>query len=219
MGGTRGTAWQSTLLPGITLHVDEEMLWIRGERPLWTLSSAVVGGGFNRTRDIINRHVSKHYDAPHPAEDLRRFARERGIEAPFVGLMTAAYVHRARLAHVYRGRIHVVAVGTVGLSNPTAAGVTPPFTPRPGTINLILLVDAHLTPAAMVNAVITATEAKTAALYRRGIRTPEGHPASGTSTDAIVIATTARGAPHPYAGPVTDVGWLIARAVRGILLP
>ncbi len=78
----------------------------------------------------------------------------------------------------------------------------------------ILLIDAHLTPAAMVNAVITATEAKTHVLVKRSVRTREGHPATGTSTDTVVVACTGRGEPLSYAGPVTCVGWLIGQSVR-----
>jgi adenosylcobinamide hydrolase len=80
-----------------------------------------------------------------------------------------------------------------------------------------LLIDAHLTPAAMVNAVITATEAKTNILLEQSVSTPEGHPATGTSTDAIVIACTGRGKPLPYAGPATLIGSLIGRTVRQTL--
>ncbi len=50
---------------------------------------------------------------------------------------------------------------------------------------MILLIDACLTPAAMVNAVITATEVKTQVLMAHGVRTPEGYAATGTSTDTL----------------------------------
>jgi iron complex transport system ATP-binding protein len=66
----------------------------------------------------------------------------------------------------------------------------------------------------MVNAVISATEVKTQLVLERGLRTPEGHPASGTSSDAVVIACTQRGDAFSYAGPATRVGWLIGRSLR-----
>jgi len=83
----------------------------------------------------------------------------------------------------------------------------------PGTINMIFLIDAHLTPAAMVNAVITATEAKTDMLLQRGGQTSEGYRATGISTDAIVVACTSRGKPLPYAGPAVEAGWLVGQYV------
>ena len=92
-----------------------------------------------------------------------------------------------------------------------------PRRPVPGTINVILLVDGALTPAAMVNAVITATEAKTMTLADWDVKTPEGDDASGTSTDTVVVACTGRGEALSYAGPATQVGWLAARAVRAAM--
>jgi adenosylcobinamide amidohydrolase len=89
--------------------------------------------------------------------------------------------------------------------------------PRPGTINVVLLVDGALTPAAMVNAVITATEAKTMTLRAWDVKTPEGDAASGTSTDTVVVACTGRGEELCYAGPATPVGWLAARSVRAAM--
>jgi iron complex transport system ATP-binding protein len=135
--------------------------------------------------------------------------------------MTAAYTQFARVAVESRGETTVAAVVSVGLSNTTCAGVTPPVgeepSPPPGTINVILLVDADLSPAAMVNAVITATEAKTMTLAEWDVATPDGDPASGTSTDAVVVACTGRGEMLSYAGPATTVGWLAARAVRAAM--
>lgn len=99
-----------------------------------------------------------------------------------------------------------------GLTRPeTKPKSSGPF--RPGTINIILLVDGNLTPAAMVNAVLTATEAKTRALFELGVRCPDGGPATGTTSDAIVIAATGRGQPHLFAGTATVVGQMIGRAV------
>ena len=124
--------------------------------------------------------------------------------------MTAAATEHARLAVAADGALTVAAVVSVGLSNTVCAGVTPPAAPLPGTINAILLLDADLTPAAMVNAVITATEGKTMALGEWQVSDARGAPASGTSTDAVVVACTGRGAALDYAGPGTH-----ARLSRG----
>jgi adenosylcobinamide amidohydrolase len=90
----------------------------------------------------------------------------------------------------------------------------------------MLGIDGRLTPAAMVNAVQTAVEAKAAALADLGITDPEnGLIATGTTTDAIVLAVSQSGrynAEHVYAGTATDLGGAIGRlvysAVTGSLL-
>ena len=207
-------------LPGITVTTGPRAVRVSSQRPLTVLSSAVVGGGLGSAREILNAHVDDRYDGERPEDDLVVVAAELGVTEPFVGLMTAAYTEHARCALESSGDLAVVAVVSVGLSNTSSAGVTLPFTreaSRPGTINIVLVVDGALTPAAMVNAVITATEAKTLTLEEWDVRTPEGELASGTSTDTVVVACTGRGKDLDYAGPATTVGWLAARAVRSAM--
>jgi len=225
-------------LPGIIVSVGPRAVRVTSREPLAVLSSAVVGGGFGHVHEILNLRVSDKYDGERPEDDLAAGAAELGVQGLFVGLMTAAYTQFARCATETLGDLTVAAVVSVGLSNTSAAGVTPPLgledlardvdaatrgpaagaaAPRPGTINVILLVDGALTPAAMVNAVITTTEAKTLALTAWDVKTPEGGPASGTSTDTVVVACTGRGDRLSYAGPATRVGWLAARAVRAAM--
>src|SRR5450830_1814862 len=202
-----------TTIPGIAVVIDEKAVRVTSERPLAVLSSAVVGGGLCSARDIVNMHVDKDYAGGSPEDDLAAFAVSCGVGGAFMGLMTAAYTEHACVAAESRDGVTVAAVVSVGLSNTSNAGITPPLAASPGTINAILLVDAALTPSAMVNALITATEAKTMTLAEWDVRTPQGDPASGTSTDSVVVACTLRGAGLSYAGPATTVGWLVARTV------
>ena len=216
---------QERPLPGVIVTIGARAVRVSSTAPLVVLSSAVVGGGYASTREILNVHVDDKYDGERPDEDLAAVAEELGVDGPFVGLMTAAYTQFARCATESLRALTVAAVVSVGLSNTSSAGVTPPIgahsenapMPGPGTINVILLVDGALTPAAMVNAVITATEAKTMTLAAWDVKTPEGGDASGTSTDTVVVACTGRGDELSYAGPATPVGWLAARAVRAAM--
>lgn len=223
------------MIPGIELVIDERAVFVSSAKPLLVLSSAVVGGGLGRARYIVNMHVRADYDCPRPEDDLAAFAQHRGVDEPFVGLMTAAHTEYACHATATDAGLTVGAVVSVGLSNTTSAGILSPLpvpghtgaalhsdlatagmapSPAPGTINAILLIDAAMTPAALVNAVITATEAKTLTLGEWNVRTANGLPASGTSTDSVVLACTGRGEEQRYAGPATTVGWLVARTVR-----
>ena len=83
---------------------------------------------------------------------------------------------------------------------------------RPGTINVIVSVPVPLGDAAYVNAVITATEAKTQALLEAGIR------ATGTASDAVCIGAPAAGGQEDFAGPRSVWGARIARAVHAAVL-
>lgn len=86
---------------------------------------------------------------------------------------------------------------------------------EPGTINIILLTNMKLTPRAMTRAIISATEAKTAALLDMDIRSsysPRFHRATGTGTDNI-IAVQGTGIIIDNSGGHTKMGELIAKAV------
>ncbi len=85
----------------------------------------------------------------------------------------------------------------------------------PGTINIIILANARLSSRAMTRAIITATEAKTAALSDLDIRstyTPVVNQATGTGTDNIIVVQGEGPLLHASGGH-TKLGELIARAV------
>ena len=86
---------------------------------------------------------------------------------------------------------------------------------EPGTINIILLPNMKLTPRAMTRAIISATEAKTAALLDMDIRSsysPRFHRATGTGTDNIIVVQGS-GIRIDMTGGHTKMGELIAKAV------
>lgn len=86
---------------------------------------------------------------------------------------------------------------------------------KPGTINILLLTNIQLSSRAMTRAIISATEAKTAALQDLDIRssyTGKINPATGTGTDNILVAE-GTGIGVDSSGGHTKLGELIARAV------
>jgi len=207
-----------TSIEGVEIDVGPAAVWVRSHAPLSVLGSAVVGGDLDATQHVVNMHVSCDYASADPGADLRAFARRLGILDPFVGLMTAAWTDRASVAWEEADGIRAGVVATVGLSRPTAAGVCSPVAWQPSTINLIAILDARLERGAAVNGIITATEAKVGALVEAGVVTAEGVQATGTVTDAVVIAWTGCGPRAPYLGPGTIAGWCLARAARRAVL-
>lgn len=205
------------MIDGVDVRVDREAVVVRAAAPLLVLSSAAVGGGFGRARAIVNLHVAKNHPCDDAAADLARFCRARAIPEPYVGLLTSAWTEKAVTAAETCNGVTALAVATVGLGNPVEAGRSPVAVCRPSTINTIVVLDANPEPEAFVNLVITATESKTLALMAAGVRSPEGAPASGTSTDAVVVAATGRGPRRRFGGPVSDLGWVVARVVRSAL--
>ncbi len=175
------------------------------------IASGVVGGGLGERTWVLNAQVAPAYSRIDPAAHIGELAAGLGLAGAGVGLLTAASVTGA----VRREDDGVRVAATVGLRVPTwAAAPSGPAGPelvpawRPGTINILVSVPVPLSDAAYVNAVMTATEAKTQALLDAGFR------ASGTASDAICVAAPAAGEPEDFAGPRSLWGARIARAVH-----
>ena len=84
-----------------------------------------------------------------------------------------------------------------------------------GTVNVLILTNARLTDGAMARALITITEAKTAAF--EDLRIPSSYTktvqATGTGTDSIIIASGTTGPKVTYTGGHNRIGELIGKAV------
>jgi adenosylcobinamide hydrolase len=167
------------------------------------VSTAVVGGGISPCQWIVNVEVGDEYHRD-PVEHLVGLAAGWDLVGPGCGLLTAAPV-----AHFTTGvDAGAECVTTVGLTHPTLAAaqdaVAEPWTPD--TINTVCWVPAGLCDAALVNAVVTATEAKSQALSDAGV------PGTGTPSDAIVVCCPDSG-DEPYGGPRSLWGQRLANAV------
>ncbi len=182
------------------------LLWEFG--PGWrAISSAMVGGGIGPVTWALNAQVVGGYRRMDPVEHLLEMAPP----GPGVGMLTAAAVDRFTRAADGGAE----ALATVGLRVPTWAAAPdgvpdPELAPMhlPGTINIIVAVPVAMTDAALVNTVMTVTEAKTQALVE------EGFPGTGTASDAVCVAVRQDGPPELFGGPRSTWGARVARAVH-----
>ena len=177
------------------------------------ISSGVLGGGIGPREWVLNAQVAAGYTRTDPARHLTELAGRFGLTGPGIGMLTAAQV----TGLVTRSDEGAEAAVTAGLRVPTwaAAPVGPADRdPSPGTINIIVSVPVPLTDAALVNAVITVTEAKTQAVLDAGFA------ATGTATDAVCVAAQdpAGTAAADFAGPRSAWGARIARSVYAAVL-
>ena len=198
------------------------------ERPHQFLSSAPVGEGFVEARWVISQQVPADATLVYPELCLRKAARLRGIprEECFVGLLTAVSHRDLQIYTVQESGVVVTTLVTAGVdhgSSPLEKHISShgDLAERPveagspaGTINIVTLVDADLTPGALVRASTIITEAKTLALAQGGLKTRQGHQTTGTPTDVTVVGHTGRGNHFKYAGSATLVGWLVGHAAH-----
>lgn len=178
------------------------------------LSSAAVGGGLSRPTWVINVGVDSGYARTDLADHSSEVAAALGLTGRGVVLFTAAAVDRFTRRCADGVTVHA----TVGVSHPIwaagepiSAGAAAPDADAPhlGTINLVVQVPIALEGGAAVNAVITATEAKTQALLEAGV------DGTGTATDAVVVVWPSSAAPtERFTGPRSPWGQRIARCVH-----
>jgi iron complex transport system ATP-binding protein len=200
------------MIEGLAVWIGPEAVLLTSACPLTTLSSAVCGGGLVSARAIVNLHVALDDPCTDPLSMFGAYVRAQDAPEPYVGLLTGAWTERATVGEEHGAGIRTIAVATVGLSNRVAAGRAPVTEWTHGTINTIVVVDANPEPAALVNAIVTATEVKALVLQDHDVHDATGRAVSGTSSDAIVIAATGRGPRVRFGGPVSELGWSVARA-------
>jgi len=179
--------------------------------PLLALSSAPYGGGWGERHWILAAQVTDGYHRTDPAGHLAGLAGDLGLDGPGIGMLTAVDV---RL--VTTGREDgVAAAATVGLTHPSwaaAADAEAPAAGSPGTVNIVAVLDRRLSGAALVNAVMTVTEAKSQALWEAGLA------GTGTPSDAVAVLCAPSGPAEAFGGPRSRYGSRLARAVHRAVL-
>jgi len=215
-------------------QVREQTLVIELDGRKRVLSSAPQGGGVTVASYILNHQVeanplvrrgrSKVFR--HPSRCLREVAARMDIHAPTVGLMTAVPMTQVVTARALSDGLWVECFATVGITNAVRAGEWPPKgiedkqSGKLGTINIILITNGSLTQAAMVGAVQVITEAKAGVLRDHDVRSfQSGEAATGTGTDAVVIACSLRGQGprYVYSGTHTVIGAMIGQVVTSCM--
>ena len=195
------------------------------EKTLPVLSSAVLNGGWVHADAILNLRVPKHPENTNaplepPENTLTGYCDRFGWQGVTVGMMTAASMNSLRMAQNQVHGIKTIVLVTSGLSNPMRAGDRSEYRsldntmPGAGTINTAIVTSAALTPAAMVETITLATEAKAAAMQACGVRSRISDAiATGTGTDAIALACGEGRHRIRYCGKHTLFGEIMARLV------
>jgi len=208
-----------------TIEHTAEHLHVSFPSPRPVLSSAVLNGGMAKADHILNLRVDKNRDGLQgpfePSEvTLENYSGKMGWKGRTVGMMTAAGMESFRKVRREEQGVTVTALVTVGVSNAKRAGDPAECrdlsaaTPAAGTINIIILTNALISPAAMVEAVQMVTEAKTAVLQNLKVPNPEtGILATGTGTDAVAIASGPGPVRIHYCGKHMLFGEMLASTV------
>lgn len=193
------------LATGDTARLDRRSAIISLENERRILSTSLLNGGIRSDLKYVfnydeleNKTRQCEMLAPTHEEHLKIVAADI-LKLPTgqtTGLTTAAQICNAAFCEAAYGTLAVSALVTAGVSgNALRAGDRATLDQKEGrpfvlggTINVILAIDANLPDGAMLQAFMTCTEAKTAALERLGCKSVISQSgATGTGTDGVVI--------------------------------
>lgn len=223
------------------LSTGDAMWWDRENKtiavhfcqPRKVVSTSLMNGGHREDLGGVFNHNCGPDDgsdcqlrAATYVEHLRLIAEAAGLEPEYAtGMGTAADMENVAIVTKQYKDLAVTAIvtGGVEVNGGRAGDPATYFQPiektgihKPGTINIILVIDADMPPGTMTRALVTCTEAKTAALqelmtgslYSTGL-------ATGTGTDqTIIVANPASPLYFECAGKHNKVGELIGLAVK-----
>lgn len=221
-----------TLSTGDQVYRYYKSIVIPFEGPRKVASTAIVNGGYREDLTaVFNNDVNPGAGmactmrAPTYQEHMRIITEEIGLDPlTTAGMGTAASMENVAIKTECYENLTVTAIvtGGVEVNGGRVGDPADYFQPlaknmveKPGTINIILVIDADLPPGMLNRAMVTCTEAKTAALqelmagsnYSTGL-------ATGSGTDqTIVIANPVSPLYLESAGKHSKLGELIGRTV------
>lgn len=200
------------------------------------LSTSVLNGGYREDLTAVFNHefTTDNYDgievcrmrAPTYEEHLRLEAEAMGLDPDAVsGMGTAALMDNAAVVVENYQTLTVTAIVTAGIEvNGGRVGDPASYYQpderitlyKPGTINIILVIDADMPDGTMARALVTCTEAKAAALQEMMVGSNYSNGlATGSGTDeTMVVANPASALYQVSAGKHSKLGELIGNAVK-----
>lgn len=203
--------YRSEVWPEFEIYKQDDRIIMQHPSVLEVFSSAVYGGGHSRASHFVNWKVPFDFYAVDPILLMEQKLKEWEFPAEqSIGLQTAANILDASILEMNGDAFRMICCVTAGVGNSARAGTRrETFSAyQCGTINTFLFIDGNMTHAAMINGIITATEAKAAALQDLHITDEDGEIATGTTTDSVVLAATQNNLypTHLFAGTATTIG-------------
>lgn len=228
--GWVGMEQNRLLAAGGVLQVKADLLLCRFPQRRIALSTSQYNGGIQELSAVFNHRLTffAESEATLPGGSLDGYlasiAEREGLPKDETsGLLTTAHMECMSYQRRFYEGITVEAIVTAGVEhNAARAGEDAlywehhgEYIPVSGTINILLLVEANLSPGALAKALITATEAKSAALQDLEVRSPHSLlPATGTGTDGIILVSHMAGTACRDVGTQSKLGEMIADAVK-----
>ena len=210
------------------VEVNEQFLHVSFHSPVRMLSSAILNGGIQIADHFLNTKVDANFrgektDFEAPDLTLKRIVDSEKWNGKCVGMMTAALMQSFRRVKLEEQGVWIEVLITSGVSNARRAGDKADYLfmneecAKIGTINILMLTNANLSDASLVECVMMIAEAKAACLQDLNVFSPVSNAiATGTGTDSTAVAC-GNGPDVQYCGKHVLFGELLAKATHQAL--
>jgi len=192
------------LKSGGILTVDEHAIVCRFPSPRLVLSTSAFNGGYIVATAVFNQCLDIFVNSENelPGGSMKEYLSIKANEQALhiqksTGLLTSARMHCRGFSMMEFDGIIVEVIATAGVDKNAVRAGDPAsyyedsngYQSIGGTINIIALTNVQLPQGTMAKALLSITEAKTAALQELAVVSPFTlHSATGTGTDGIMIA-------------------------------
>lgn len=222
----------TTLRSGGYVDIHSSAITVTYNMPYYAISTSPFNGGLHHVMAVRNQQLTffVNNESELPGGSTSDYLAKECVQLDLpihfcTALLTTASMNRHAYVCYQEGTIIVEVIATAGVEK-TAHRAGDGYTyyekdgafHTGGTINLLVFTNCALTDGALTKSLLTITEAKTVALQSIGITSVlSNQPATGTSTDGVIMTIDPNGELLTDTGTFSQFGDTLAKAVRSAI--
>jgi len=222
----------TTLRSGGYVDIHSSAITITYDTPFYTISTSPFNGGLHHVMAVRNQQLTffVNDESELPGGSTSDYLAKECVQLDLpihfcTALLTTASMNRHAYVCQSEDSIIIEVIATAGVEK-TAHRAGDGYTyyekdgvfHAGGTINLLVFTNCALTDGALTKSLLTITEAKTVALQSIGITSVlSNQPATGTSTDGVIMTIDPNGELLTDTGTFSQFGDTLAKAVRSAI--
>ena len=222
----------TTLRSGGYVDIHSSAITVTYDMPYYAISTSPFNGGLHHVMAVRNQQLTffVNNESELPGGSTSDYLAKECVQLDLpihfcTALLTTASMNRHAYVCQSEDSIIIEVIATAGVEK-TAHRAGDGYTyyekdgvfHAGGTINLLVFTNCALTDGALTKSLLTITEAKTVALQSIGINSVlSNQPATGTSTDGVIMTIDPNGELLTDTGTFSQFGDTLAKAVRSAI--
>lgn len=222
----------TTLRSGGYVDIHSSAITVTYDMPYYAISTSPFNGGLHHVMAVRNQQLTffVNNESELPGGSTSDYLAKECVQLDLpihfcTALLTTASMNRHAYVCQSEDSIIIEVIATAGVEKTAhRAGDGYTYYEKDGvfhagdTINLLVFTNCALTDGALTKSLLTITEAKTVALQSIGITSVlSNQPATGTSTDGVIMTIDPNGELLTDTGTFSQFGDTLAKAVRSAI--